>query len=278
VHALELEGSPDLHLVAGSTPQRPHLPLELATRLRREQQAQLLESVIAGAVDHVVVLARDDPGRGLAGETHLAPVPRRRNVRDAAGDQAKLLVVGERRHAIGTEHAAIGALDEVTARGHAQRGPVDVVGPRVDAVLQEALQARRRQVRRVDRQSRVRAARANELDAAERALPAAHDRDLRALLARDPRNLHASALAVEHAAGRLGVDGEPALSALAGERERLARIAQRSRGAVHVDQPAVSLLGERHVHDPAGHDFDALRGSREDPGEIRAEHPSLHGG
>src|ERR1700722_9001014 len=101
-------------------------------------------------------------------------------MRDASQQEATAVVVGEIGQGARVEDPAIAVLDEVAAQLEAQRAPLDVVGIGEDAVLQEALAATQRQSGRVDREFGLGPEGAQERDAAERTLAAAHDGDLRA--------------------------------------------------------------------------------------------------
>src|SRR5580704_14457700 len=139
------------------------------------------------------------------------------DVHDAPRREVTALVVSEHSDAIRAEHATVAASDELTPRAHAQRPPSDRVGVGERAILQKALHTTHRQAGRVDRHVRIRAHRADELDAAERALTAADDRDVRALLDRRARDLHAPAVTIQQARSGVEVVGDRAGDAGAGE-------------------------------------------------------------
>ena len=212
LHAVGCQVAPDRCLgVRRRVPHRAHLALDLGSHRAGNSDRKLLEQVEPGAVDHVVVADARIPFVACVVLDAYATVPTDRgDVRHAPGDEPALIVVGDRLQRRRVEHAGDRNGDEVAACLRVQRIPTDLVGVREHAILQEALATAHRQAGGVDRQLGVGSECPQERHAAERALAAADDRDVGALIDRNARQLDAPGSRSERSAarhrGRAGTD------------------------------------------------------------------------
>ncbi len=103
--------------------------LDLRAHSRREQGAQLLEQVKAGAVDDVVVADALLPvAARVVVHAHSILSPHRGDVRDPSGDEPAVVVVGDRPERRRIEHPPIAVAHEVTSGLLVKRIPTDLVG------------------------------------------------------------------------------------------------------------------------------------------------------